>query len=121
MDLSQSVAVNRSLTLTPSHSNADWSPVWREAVLHRPDQQHQLGPIHTVPHKGGQQEEVEQSRHSRTRATIRFDVFVRVWDDVGFTVDLNQSVVLSAGVFHPREEGDDEGQQADVDTQQRDL
>lgn len=48
-------------------------------------------------------------------------MLVRVQDDVGLTGVQNRSVVLSAGVFNSGEEGDDEGQQADVDAQQSHL
>ena len=106
---------------TPSSSDAAWGPVWRQVAAHRPDQQHHLRAVNGVPHEGGEQEEMEESRHHRARDAIWCHVFVRLGDfiilDVGFVL----GVVVSVGVLDSREEGDDEGQQADTDAEQSHL
>ena len=65
---------------------------------------------------------MKQRRHPRTWAAVCRHVFVRVQDAVGLGVE--QRVVI-ASVLSPvcdaREEGDDEGQQAETYTQQSKL
>lgn len=88
--------------------------------MHGPDQQQQLSAVHAVPHEGGQQEKVKESCHCRTGAAIWINMFIKVWNDVGLA-HFCLSVVLPAGVVDSREEGDDKGQQADVDAQQSEF
>lgn len=93
-------------------------PARREAALQTAEQYHQLGAVNTVPQEGGQQEEVEQGRHRRARARVRLHILLGGQDDVGVHVGLPGDLVLLSGVCHSGEEGDDEGQQGDVNAEQ---
>lgn len=82
-----------------------------------PDEDGQLRAEHGVPREGGQQEEVEKSRHRRTRPAIRLDVNVRVRNGVDFrVVDLHSGSALFCGVVDSDQESDDEGEETDADT-----
>lgn len=99
----------------------EFSPVRGQGTAHAPDQQHQLSPVHAVPREGGQQEELENGRHRCARALVPLHVLVRVRQDVAISPRVCGFVVRFAGVVNPKEEGEDEGQQGDVDAQQGDL
>lgn len=84
------------------------------------EQHHQLGAVNAVPQEGGQEEEVKQRRHRRARARVRLHVLLGGQDRVGFHVGILGDFVGSCEVCHPGEEGDDEGQQGEVDAEKHD-
>lgn len=108
-------------TPTPAHGLAQPGPVWGQTAAHAADQQHQLRAVHCVPRERGQQEEVEQRRHRRARDVVGLHVAVFLWDFVVAVVDLWRSLVAAAGVAYAAQEGEHEGQQGDIDAQQRHL
>lgn len=108
-------------TPTPAHSLAQPGPVRRQTSAQAVDQQHQLRAIHPVPRERGQQEEVEQRRHRGAHDVVRLHMAVCLWDAVDVVVDQRRVLVAVAGVAHATQEGEHEGQQGDVDAQQRHL
>lgn len=64
---------------------------------------------------------MENGRHRRARALVPLHVLVRVRHDVALSPIVCGFVVRSAAVCTPTEEGDNEGQQGEVDAQQGDL
>lgn len=64
---------------------------------------------------------MEQSRHRCARDVVQLNVAVSLWDAVVFVVDHRRGLVAAAGVAHAQQEGEHEGQQGDVDAQQRHL
>lgn len=85
------------------------SPVWGQIIARGAEQQYQLGAVHAVPHKGGQQEEVKKSCHRRARSRVWLHLLLQARDGVGLSVAIHCGVILSGGVSGSREEGDDEG------------
>lgn len=63
---------------------------------------------------------MEESRHRRARTAIGFHVLVRIRDFI-FHVGFLLGGGVSVGVLDSREEGDDEGQQAETDAEQSHL
>lgn len=98
----------------------EFGPVGRQAAVQAAEQQHQLGAVDTVPQEGGQQEEVKQGRHRRARPRVWLHVLLGGQHCVGLPVGHCGDFILSAGVSHSWEEGDDEGQQGDVNAEKHD-
>lgn len=98
----------------------EFGPVGRQAAVQAAEQQHQLGAVHTVPQEGGQQEEVKQRRHRRARPRVWLHVLLGEQHCVGFPAGHRGDFVFSAVVCHSWEEGDDEGQQGDVNAEEHD-
>lgn len=60
---------------------------------------------------------MKQGCYRRARARVRLHVLLGGEDGVAFRVGLLCDFVLSPEVCHSREEGDDEGQQGDIDAE----